>query len=201
MLELDNNDYLFKGIFLFIFVISGNYLGQLLGCRLIYLLNENIITKHILGFITLFLTLAFTIDINTSLVKLFNISCILYILFILSSKTTKYINYLLIFIFLISFIIQLYKDRLKKKKIINKINKNEKQHLEYIEKYNNYIVKIIIGLLIIGLLIYIGEQKRSYKENFNYYTFFVGEINCGEGEENINNPKEYWKSLKYTFNI
>jgi len=201
MLELDNNDYLFKGIFLFIFVISGNYLGQLLGCRLIYLLNENIITKHILGFITLFLTLAFTIDINTSLVKLFNISCILYILFILSYKTTKYINYLLIFIFLISFIIQLYKDRLKKKKIINKINKNEKQHLEYIEKYNNYIVKIIIGLLIIGLLIYIGEQKRSYKENFNYYTFFVGEVNCNEGEENINNPNEYWTSLKYTFNI
>tara|TARA_B100001564_G_scaffold33289_2_gene24387 strand:- start:2579 stop:3184 length:606 start_codon:yes stop_codon:yes gene_type:complete len=201
MLELDNNDYLFKGIFLFIFVISGNYLGQLLGCRLIYLLNENIITKHILGFITLFLTLAFTIDINTSLVKLFNISCILYILFILSSKTTKYINYLLIFIFLISFIIQLYKDRLKKKKIINKINKNEKQHLEYIEKYNNYIVKIIIGLLIIGLLIYIGEQKRSYKENFNYYTFFVGEVNCNEGTENINNLNEYWNSLKYTFNI
>ena len=198
MLELDNNDYLFKGIFLFIFIISGNYLGQLLGCRLIYLLNENIITKHILGFITLFLTLAFTIDINTSLIKLFNISCILYILFILSSKTTKYINYLLIFIFLISFIIQLYKDRLKKKKIINK---NEKKHLEYIEKYNNYIVKIIIGLLIIGVLIYIGEQKRSYKENFNYYTFFVGEINCNEGTENINNLNEYWNSLKYTFNI
>ena len=198
MLELDNNDYLFKGIFLFIFIISGNYLGQLLGCRLIYLLNENIITKHILGFITLFLTLAFTIDLNTSLIKLFNISCILYILFILSSKTTKYINYLLIFIFLISFIIQLYKDRLKKKKIINK---NEKKHLEYIEKYNNYIVKIIIGLLIIGVLIYIGEQKRSYKENFNYYTFFVGEINCNEGTENINNLNEYWNSLKYTFNI
>ena len=201
MLELDNNDYLFKGIFLFIFIISGNYLGQLLGCRLIYLLNENIITKHILGFITLFLTLAFTIDINTSLIKLFNISCILYILFILSSKTTKYINYLLIFIFLISFIIQLYKDRLKKKKIINKINKTEKKYLEYIEKYNNIIIKIIVGLLIIGVLIYIGEQKRSYKENFNYYTFFVGEINCNEGNENINNPNEYWNSLKYTFNI
>lgn len=201
MFELDKNDYLFKGIFLFIFIISGNYLGQLLGCRLIYLLNENIITKHLLGFITLFLTLAFTVDINTSLIKLFKISCILYIIFILSSKTTKYINYLLIFIFLISFIVQLYKDRLKKRKIIKKINNNEKLHLEYIEKYNNYIIKIIIILLIIGVLIYIGEQKRSYKENFNYYTFFVGEINCNEGKENINNPNEYWTSLKYTFNI
>lgn len=201
MFEINNEDYLFKGIFLFIFIISGNYLGELLGCRLITLLKENIITKHLLGFLTLFLTLAFTVDLNKSLFKLFKISCILYIIFILSSKTTKYINYLLIFIFLISFIVQLYKDRLKKKIQIKKITDNEKIHLEYIKIFNNYILKIIIALILIGVLIYIGEQKRSHKENFNYYTFFVGEINCGEGEENINNPKEYWKSLKYTFNI
>ena len=201
MFEINNEDYLFKGIFLFIFIISGNYLGELLGCRLITLLKENIITKHLLGFLTLFLTLAFTVDLNKSLFKLFKISCILYIIFILSSKTTKYINYLLIFIFLISFIVQLYKDRLKKKIQIKKITDNEKIHLEYIKIFNNYILKIIIALILIGVLIYIGEQKRSHKENFNYYTFFVGEINCGEGEENINNPKEYWNSLKYTFNI
>lgn len=201
MFEINNEDYLFKGIFLFIFIISGNYLGELLGCRLITLLKENIITKHLLGFLTLFLTLAFTVDLNKSLFKLFKISCILYIIFILSSKTTKYINYLLIFIFLISFIVQLYKDRLKKKIQIKKITDNEKIHLEYIKIFNNYILKIIIALILIGVLIYIGEQKRSHEENFNYYTFFVGEINCGEGEENINNPKEYWKSLKYTFNI
>ena len=42
MFEINNEDYLFKGIFLFIFIISGNYLGELLGCRLITLLKENI---------------------------------------------------------------------------------------------------------------------------------------------------------------
>ena len=201
MLEINNDDYLFKGIFLFIFIISGNYLGELLGCRLIKLLNENIIIKHLLGFLTLFLTLAFTIDLNTPLVKLFKISCILYIIFILSSKTTKYINYLLVIIFIISFIIQLYKDRLNIKKIKKIITNTEEKYLEYIQLYNNYILKIIIALITIGMLIYIGEQKRSYKENFNYYTFFMGEVNCKEGKENINNPKEYWSSLKYTFNI
>lgn len=201
MLEMNNDDYLFKGIFLFIFIISGNYLGELLGCRLIKLLNENIIIKHLLGFLTLFLTLVFTIDLNTPLIKLFKISCILYIIFILSSKTSEYINYLLVIIFIISFIIQLYKDRLNNKKIKNKIEKKEKKYLEYIKLYNNYILKIIIALIIIGILIYIGEQKRSYREKFSYYTFFIGEINCNEGQENINNPKEYWTSLKYTFNI
>ena len=119
MIELNNKEYIFKGLFLFIFIISGNYLGELLGCRLIKLLNESMVIKHILGFLTLFLTLVFTIDLNTSLMKLFKISCILYIIFILSSKTSEYINYLLVIIFITSFIIQLYKDRLNNKKIKN----------------------------------------------------------------------------------
>jgi len=201
MIELNNKEYIFKGLFLFIFIISGNYLGELLGCRLIKLLNESMIIKHILGLLTLFLTLAFTIDLNTSLFTLFKISVVLYIIFILSSKTTKYINYLIIFIFIISFIVQLYKDRLKRKLEVSTINTNEKLHLEYIEKYNDYILKLIIGLIIIGVLIYIGEQKRSYNEDFNYYTFLIGEVNCSLGKENINHPNEYFNSLKHTFNI
>jgi len=201
MIELNNNEYIFKGLFLFIFIISGNYLEELLGCRLIKLLNESMIIKHILGLLTLFLTLAFTIDLNTSLFTLFKISVVLYIIFILSSKTTKYINYLIIFIFIISFIVQLYKDRLKRKLEVSTINTNEKLHLEYIEKYNDYILKLIIGLIIIGVLIYIGEQKRSYNEDFNYYTFLIGEVNCSLGKENINHPNEYFNSLKHTFNI
>jgi len=201
MLKVYNNEYILKGLFLFIFIISGNYLGELLGCRLIKLLNESMIIKHILGLLTLFLTLAFTIDLNTSLFTLFKISVVLYIIFILSSKTTKYINYLIIFIFIISFIVQLYKDRLKRKLEVSTINTTEKLHLEYIEKYNDYILKLIIGLIIIGILIYIGEQKRSYNEDFNYYTFLIGEVNCSLGKENINHPNEYFNSLKHTFNI
>lgn len=198
-LQFNSYDYLFKGIFLFIFIISGNYLGELLGCRLIYLLKEKIIIKHLLGFLTLYLTLAFTIDLETSLVKLFKISCILYIIFILSSKTTKYINYILIILFIISFIIQLYKDRLKQKKEKNLLTKNEKVYLSYINIYNNYILQILVLLIIIGHIIYIGEQKRSYADDFNYYTFFVGDTTCREGQENINEPNEYWTSIKHAF--
>tara|TARA_B100001564_G_scaffold136236_3_gene114281 strand:- start:1841 stop:2449 length:609 start_codon:yes stop_codon:yes gene_type:complete len=198
-LKLDSYDYLFKGIFLFIFIISGNYLGQLLGCRLIYLLTENIVTKHLLGFLTLFLTLAFTIDLKTSLVELFKICGILYIIFTLSSKTTKYINYILIILFIISFVIQLYKDRLKKKKQKNVLTKNDESHLLYINIYNSYILKIIFLLIIIGVIIYIGEQKRSYGDDFNYYTFFVGNTTCNEGQENINHINEYFTSIKHVF--
>ncbi len=199
MLGLKNNDHLFKGIFLFIFIISGNYLGELLGCRLINLLDEDIIIKHLLGFLTLYLTLSYTIDLNTSLIELFKISCILYVIFILSSKTTKYINYLLMFIFIITFIVQLYEDRLNNKKKLNFLSKKEETNLKYVEQYNKYIFKTIIIIMFIGVLIYIGEQKRSYKNNFNYFDFIFGKKDCNKGEENINIPSEYLNSLKYIF--
>ena len=116
MFKLNNNDHFLKGVFLFIFIISGNYLGELLGCRLINLLEEDIIIKHLLGFLTLYITLTYTVDLNTSLIELFKISCVLYVIFILTSKTTKYINYLLMFIFIMTFIVQIYEDRLDNKK-------------------------------------------------------------------------------------
>ena len=50
--KYETMDYLFKGIFLFIFIISGNYLGELLGCRLINVLTNNMFIKHFLGFLT-----------------------------------------------------------------------------------------------------------------------------------------------------
>ena len=95
MLVNNRTDYLFKGIFLFIFIISGNYLGELLGCRLISALQNSIIVKHILGFLTLFLTLALTIDLDTSLIKLLGISCILYIILIILKYKNNKIYYII----------------------------------------------------------------------------------------------------------
>ena len=196
---IKNTDHILKGLFLFIFIISGNYLGELLGCRLIELLNTSILTKHFLGFLTLFITLIISVDLESSIFELFYISIGLYFIFILSSRTTKYINFLILLILIISYIIQLYNDRLKNKKTKNLINSEEEKHIVYIKKYNDIIIKVITILLIIGLLIYLGEQKRYYKNTFNYYTFIMGNLNCKNSINNYNSPSEYINSLKYLF--
>jgi len=103
------------------------------------------------------------------------------------------------FIFIITFIVQLYEDRLNNKKKLNFLSKKEETNLKYVEQYNKYIFKTIIIIMFIGVLIYIGEQKRSYKNNFNYFDFIFGKKDCNKGEENINIPSEYLNSLKYIF--
>ena len=190
-------DHLLKGIFLFIFIISGNYLGELLGCRLIELLNTSILTKHFLGFLTLFITLAVSVDLHSSLVELFYMSILVYIIFILSSRTTKYINFLILIILILTFIVQLYKDRLHKKKEEKIITNAEKTHITYINNYNYIIIIILTILILVGLLIYLGEQKRSHLETFNLYTFFIGNLECNHGNDNYNSPSQYLNSLTY----
>lgn len=197
---IKDTDHLLKGIFLFIFIISGNYLGELLGCRLIELLDTNILVKHLLGFLTLFITLVISVDLESSLFELFYTSIGLYIIFILSSRTTKYINFTIIGILIISYIIQLYKDRLKRKQEKNIITTFEENHLSYIKYYNYTIIIVLLVLLICGVLIYYGEQKRSYSYSFDLYTFIVGNIDCKNSDNNYNSPSEYMTSIKYIFN-
>ena len=36
------------------------------------------------------------------------------------------------------------------------------------------------------MLVYMGEKKTEYKNNFNYYKFFLGNINCKHKSPNIN---------------
>ena len=197
----NNKDLILKGMFLFIFIISGNYIGELLGCRLIELLEDDMIIKHILGFITLYITLAITINNEESLFELFFINIILYIVFILTSKTTKYINFTLMFLFLITFVVQLFKEQLKKKIENKKHTHKDIRFINIINIYNTCIIYIIIILIIIGIIIYLGEQKLGHKEDFNYYTFIVGRTECDFSNKDINSkdlgsPSNYIKSIK-----
>ena len=41
-------------LFIFILVISGNYIGELLPCRIQYTLQNNMIYKHFFGILTMF---------------------------------------------------------------------------------------------------------------------------------------------------
>lgn len=197
----NSKEVILKGMFLFLFIISGNYIGELLGCRLIQLLEDDMIIKHILGFITLYITLAITINNQESLFQLFFITIILYVVFILTSKTTKYINFTIMILFLITFIVQLFKEELNKKIENKKNTQKDIRYLNIINIYNTYIIYIIIILIIVGIIIYIGEQKLGHKKDFNYYTFIVGRTKCDFSNKDINSidlgsPSNYIKSIK-----
>lgn len=191
--------HLLEGLFLFIFIISGNYLGELLGCKLRNLMDENMLVKHFMGLITLYITLLITVDKSNDMGYLLLVSAVLYVVFIIISRTTQYINFTIMGILVFAFLIQVYFDRLKNKKTLTTF---EKYMLDSMDTINYVIIFILVFLIVIGHLIYIGEQSRSRLEEFKMYYFIVGQKECGNNSYgDYSDPLEYFESLKKTFNI
>ena len=80
--------------------------------------------------------------------------------------------------------------------------KEKKEELKNIE-INNYDIIVYILYIItfftifIGVLIYMGEKKLEYKNNFNYFTFFIGKSNCKGKSPNLNFIKSLQSHFKY----
>ena len=177
-------------IFIFILIISANFLAEIFPCRLQNVLRSNMIIKHIFGFFTLvFFVGLSSSDENKNLYITIKDAFLLYILFILISKCNISLFYIIMIFLGITYIINILKDEENEKikkdnndKLDEKeINNRLREHNNKINIYNNitYILYIlIIVLIIIGVLIYMGEKKIEYKNNFKYFTFFMGKPSC-----------------------
>lgn len=188
----------FFSIFIFILIISANFLAELFPCRLQYMLRNNMLLKHIFGFFTLifFVTLSVSSE-NKNIYNIIKNSFFLYILFILITKSNSSVFYFILIFLGITYIINILKEEEIEK---NKNSNKDADKYDYIKIYNNityFLYILIIILILFGVLIYMGEKKIEYKNTFNYFTFFLGKSSC-KGKSPIINLKNALKvHLKY----
>lgn len=164
MLKYTNN-IIISNLAIFLFIIAGNYVGDIYSCSLRKLFNDHMILKHIIGY---FILLFFVGLIQTDLFMHEKIiSCfILYLIFIIIMRAPYYTSLISIILISVMYIINLYIDDLKKI--------NDKNNIEFYKLINNYIFAGIIIISIIGLIIFIIKMKLKYKKKFNIYKFFIG---------------------------
>jgi hypothetical protein len=186
-------------IFLFLLIISGNYLGTLFPCRVQVALQENIFLRHFLGFFTLLFFVVLTLPNKPEFKMILTIATRVYIFFILLSKTPVYIWLVVFALASITYLLEIYKDD-KNKELVEDENSNILNDNKMLNDKNIvYIQKTIsiIGIIltISGFLIYMGEKKYEYKNKFSYITFLLGNSSCVNktGNKNIMN------SLKHIF--
>lgn len=168
-------------VFSIVLIISVNFLGTLLPCRFKNIIENNMIVKHLFGFfIALFLILLSTPFIEKDFTIILK-SLLVYTIFILMTKTDIYVFLILLFISVASYSLVVIKAQYIEQ---NNIGKSK---LDKTIKTINTIVGVLynffIIILVVGVLVYMGEQKIEYKNNFSYVTFFLGNTNC------VNNKK------------
>ena len=199
-------------IFIFILIISGNFLA-LVPCKLQDELNNNMYVKHLFGLFTMifFVTLAAPVKDKTISAVTFN-SFLLYLLFILITKVHVKIFYVIAGLLGTTYIAVLLKEAdldkinanasatdVKNNDTMEQAKENPKNviltnQLKIYDSVIFYSYILILILTFIGVLAYMGEKKIEYKKNFKYVTFFLGKTVCKHSTSNI----DMIKALRYS---
>ena len=159
---------------IFLFIIAGNYVGDIYSCGIRNFMKEYMFVKHIIGF---FIMLFFVglIQEKSTITQRISQSFILYFWFIFIMRAPTIITISAIFLICLIYIIDLYISDLKIKLEENKeINEKNSKLIEQYTNINNFLFIISFLISILGTSIYIYILKRNLGKNFSIVTFLLG---------------------------
>jgi hypothetical protein len=167
-----------SAIFIFTLIISGNFLAHLFPCRVQKLLTENMVFKHLFGFLILFSFGVRMMPESYNLMGLFD-SAILYAVFVITAKTNYKIWICLFFIYMTIYLLHVaitdYEAAQKQHKVVSK---SAQSHIEKMKTAQQWGIVAIPCLTAFGLIVYLGEKKTKYGKKFNYLDFIMGKPSC-----------------------
>lgn len=158
-------------IFVLYLILSANFLVNLFSCKAQTTFFNNMWLKHLLGFMTLYFFVVLTdkeskYSNSPKNQMLFAIVC--YIVFVLSSRMDHQWWVVFICLLCIIYIIEIYK---------NHHTTTEEDKVIY-NKYQIYLVSVLLVILVIGFIIYLGKKRIEYGKKFDMTTFIVGKTKC-----------------------
>ena len=183
-------------IFVFVLIVSGNYLGELFPCKVQQIFSDNMYVKHILGYLTLVFFVALTIPELKKSESLLQLTFLIYLGFLILAKTYYTFWFLIFGLIGVIYLLDMYEKSLEgeEENTNTLINKSKTKLL--ISKVQ---LGLTIGILIFtlfGFLTYMGYKKKEYKGNFKYLTFLFGKPKCRGISPKFTG---YFDLIKYNF--
>lgn len=158
-------------------VISGNYLGNLFGCRVQQMMSNNFSIKHLLGFLTTyFLIVLSSPPEGFSNWTVFGFTVIIYIWFFLTTKMNVSFWIPMILSVMAAYFLYIYnkQENQKENQKENQQEESKEASKEKIQIVQSVLVTLSAILTILGVTSYYGEKKLEYGYQFNPSTFWFG---------------------------
>ena len=187
---------------IFLFIIAGNYAGDLYSCGLRHFFNEYMILKHIIGFLIMLFFIGLLQKEARLVIKIIQ-SLFLYFWYILIMRAPTIITLITIILICIIFLINIYIEDIKNKNK-NKLNNNDNDNdndndngndndndnkendskITYYQNIANILFIISFFISFIGIIIFVLLLKNKLGNNFNIYKFMLGsrDQECFTGE-------------------
>ena len=170
---VEKADNIMNGVLLLILAISGNFIAETLGCKTQKLLTENMLAKHVVILFIIYFSLGFASESNPNPMILLRNSVSIWVLFLLFTKMSLNFNIFVFGLVVLYHFINTY---------INYYSGlDKKKYKKEIDNYNKilyYLKYLIIGLLIVGFVLYFNKQRNEYSKNWSTFKFIFGVNKC-----------------------
>jgi len=170
---VEKADNIMNGVLLLILAISGNFIAETLGCKTQKLLTENMLAKHVVILFIIYFSLGFASESNPNPMILLRNSVSIWVLFLLFTKMSLNFNIFIFGLVVLYHFINTY---------INYYSGlDKKKYKKEIDNYNKilyYLKYLIIGLLIVGFVLYFNKQRNEYSKNWSTFKFIFGVNKC-----------------------
>ena len=163
--ELNN-----KSLFLLFLVVSGNYIGELLGCKTQKLLSENIYMKHIVLLCLIYFTINLVGEKKKHPVNILKNTLILWLFYLVLTKMNLQFTIIVLCLLFSLYIWDEYQGYLDESK--------EDYNKERYESIQLYLQYSIIGFMLVGFVLYYIKQRKEHSKDFSNIKFLLGKSTC-----------------------
>jgi hypothetical protein len=157
-------------------VISGNYLGNLFGCRVQQVFRENMAMKHLLGFFTAyFLIILAAPPAGLTPVQVLMFAAAIYAWFYLTTKMHVSLWIPMIITIMGTYVLYVYMKQTGAADTKDSPTAEQTERLERIRKVGVILAAV---LTIVGVILYYGEKRVEYGSDFDVWIFWAGTPDC-----------------------
>ncbi len=165
-------------MFILYLLIAANFLAPLVGCKMQRILQDSMLLKHILGFMTLYFFVVLTSQPDVHPTRSALQAFLIYLFFLMTTRTTTRIMAVIFVLLFVLYILNSWKTYISTHAQYTDTAERERR-LAYITLAQQAIQYIIIGLTLIGFAYYLYLKRREYgRGGFDWTTFFIGRPNC-----------------------
>lgn len=165
-----------ESILIISFLVCINFLFNKVkdfSCNTQSLLHDNLLAKHSFNFLAVFFLLVlFARSSPMTPWWLLVLTLLMYVVFILITRC----DYRFLIIFLgIMFVVFFIEADKNYKYSIQKIDDKQKKDLTQIQFY---LQCVSLGIVVIGVLVYMGQHSREFKNDWSWTKFWFGVATC-----------------------
>ena len=158
-----------SGLFIFYLIILGNFMGELVGCRVQEIFTELPAAKHLIGLFTLYYFINLATPEASDPVKTSGYTAAMYLVFLVSRDIPiHYFLSILLCMFIIKMIDDYQKYHYKDEESKKTTTYNRMKTLQ------KGLTILILILLIVGFIKYTIYQRRSHQKDWHWSQYIFG---------------------------